>query len=66
MATAMPGLTKDIQRHGWQKKSVLVLTGSLEVRRKCQETAWHVVNQDSKSGGHVIRTPGGGWLQEVS
>lgn len=39
---ALPGPTKDKHRHSWQRTCVLVLTGSLEVRRKCQESAWHV------------------------
>lgn len=52
-AAAMPGPTKDKHRHSWQNKSVLVLMGILEVRWKCQVSAWHVMMEDSKWKKHV-------------
>lgn len=39
---------------------MLVLMGSLEVRRKCRESAWHVVSQGSRVEGACIRTQAGG------
>lgn len=65
-AAAMPGPAKDKQRHSWQRKSVLVLMGSLEVRQKCQESAWHVMSQDSRVEGTCIRTPGRRRVQDGS
>lgn len=45
---------------------MLVLMGSLEVRWKCRESAWHVVSQGSRVEGACIRTPGGRWARDGS